>query len=127
MGRPAARELTERELELMHVFWQRGASTAAEVREQLAASGRDLAYTTVATLVRILGEKGFLEPTNTERPFLYRPVRDFDEVSRNMVGDLVERVFHGSREQLLAHLVEERELSPKERATLKAIFQEEAS
>jgi predicted transcriptional regulator len=127
MGRPAAKELTERELEVMHVFWDRGDSTAAEVREQLAAAGRDLAYTTVATLVRILGEKGFLEPTNTERPFVYRPVRDFDEVSRNMVGDLVQRVFHGSREQLLFHLVEERKLTARERATLKAILREDAS
>ena len=59
MARPKAKELTERELEIMHVFWDRGDSTAAEVREHLAGDGRNLAYTTVATLVRILDEKGF--------------------------------------------------------------------
>ena len=65
MARPAAKELTERELEVMHVFWTAGQSTVAEIRDQLAAAGRDLAYTTVATLVRILTEKGFLEQTNS--------------------------------------------------------------
>ena len=86
MARPPAKELTERELEVMHVFWSRGQSTVAEIRDQLAAAGRDLAYTTVATLVRILTEKGFLEQTNAERPFLYRPVRSFEEVSRQHRG-----------------------------------------
>jgi BlaI family transcriptional regulator, penicillinase repressor len=130
MARPAAKELTQRELEVMHVFWTSGTcetdgrSTVAEIRDRLAAAGRDLAYTTVATLVRILTEKGFLEQTNAERPFQYRPVRSFDEVSRSILGDLVERVFHGSREQLLVRLLAERRLSAKERAVLEAILRE---
>ncbi len=124
MARPPAKELTERELELMHVFWSRGRSTVAEVRDQLAESGRDLAYTTVATLVRILAEKDFLEQTNSERPFQYRPVRSFEDVSRNLLGDMVQRVFRGSREQLLLRLLEERRLSAKERAMLESILRE---
>ncbi len=124
MVRPAAKELTQRELEVMHVFWTSGQSTAAEIRDRLAVGGRDLAYTTVATLVRILTEKGFLEQTNTERPFRYRPVRSFDEVSRSILGDLVERVFRGSREQLLVRLLAERRLTAKERAVLEAILRE---
>jgi BlaI family transcriptional regulator, penicillinase repressor len=123
MARPPAKELTERELEVMHVFWKIGLSTAAEIRDKLAATGRDLAYTTVATLIRILSDKGFLEQTNAERPFQYRPVRDFEDVSRSMLGDLVDRVFRGSREQLLARLFEERKLTAKERAALDAIVQ----
>src|SRR5207244_11054487 len=67
MARPPARDLTERELEVMHVFWKHPDATAAEARDHLAAAGLDRAYTTVATLVRILYEKGFLEPMNTER------------------------------------------------------------
>ena len=124
MARPPARELTERELEIMHVFWSGGQSTAAEVRDRLAAAGRDLAYTTVATLVRILSEKGFLEQTNTERPFRYRPARSFEEVSGSLLGDVVERVFRGSREQLLLRLLEDRKLTAKERAVLEAILRE---
>ncbi len=124
MARPAAKELTERELEVMHVFWTAGQSTVAEIRDQLAAAGRDLAYTTVATLVRILAEKGFLEQTTSERPFQFRPVRSFEEVSRSILGDLVERVFHGSREQLLVRLLAERRLTAKERSVLEAILRE---
>jgi BlaI family transcriptional regulator, penicillinase repressor len=124
MVRPRAKQLTERELELMHVFWGHGPSTAAEIRDLLAAAGRDLAYTTVATLVRILSEKGFLAQTNAERPFRYRPVRSFEEVSGSIVGDMVERVFCGSREQLLLRLLEERKLTAKERAVLEAILRE---
>jgi predicted transcriptional regulator len=124
MARPPAKELTERELEIMHVFWRSDPSTMAEIRDRLAAEGRDLAYTTVATLVRLLAEKGFLEQINDERPFYYRPVRSYEEVSRSLLGDLVHRVFRGSREQLLLRLVEERKLNVKERAALEAILRE---
>jgi BlaI family transcriptional regulator, penicillinase repressor len=124
MARPPAKELTERELEVMHVFWSEGQLTVADVRDRLASAGRDLAYTTVATLVRILSEKGFLEQTNDERPFLYRPVRSYEEVSRSILGDLVDRVFRGSREQLLLRLLEQRRLTAKERAVLEALLKE---
>ena len=86
MARPPARELTERELEVMHVFWERGESTVADVRDVLAAQGLDRAYTTVATLVRILADKRFLIQTNDERPFSYKPARSYEEVSRKLLG-----------------------------------------
>jgi predicted transcriptional regulator len=124
MARPKASELTERELEVMHVFWNRGERTVADARDELAAAGRDLAYTTVATLVRILTEKGFLEQTNAERPFRFQPIRSFEEVSGNLVTDLVRRVFGGSREQLLVRLMEQRKLTPNERAVLEGILRE---
>jgi BlaI family penicillinase repressor len=127
MARPKATELTERELEIMHVFWKRGELTAGEVREALAEVGRDLAYTTVATLVRILTEKGFVQQTNEERPFRYLPVRSFDDVSGRLLGDLVKRVFRGSREHLLVRLTENRKLTAKERALLEKILREQES
>jgi BlaI family penicillinase repressor len=124
MSRPRAKELTERELEIMHVFWRHGELTAQAVRDQLASAGRDLAYTTVATLIRILVDKGFLEQTNELRPFIYRPLRSFDDVSGSLLTDLVERVFGGSRRQLLVRLMEEHELTVKERAALEKILRE---
>ena len=124
MARPRAKELTERELEVMHVFWDHGEQTVADARDRLAAAGRDLAYTTVATLVRILEEKGFLGQTNEERPFRYRPARSFDEVSGSLVGDLLQRVFGGSRERLLMTLIDRHELTPRERDLLKDILRE---
>jgi BlaI family transcriptional regulator, penicillinase repressor len=127
MARPKATELTERELEIMHVFWKKGELTAGEVREALAQAGRDLAYTTVATLVRILMEKGFVRQTNEERPFRYLPVRSFDDVSGRLLSDLVKRVFGGSREHLLVRLTESRKLTAKERALLEKILREQQS
>lgn len=112
----------------MHAFWRQAESgkdaTAADMRDELAESGRDLAYTTVATLIRILCDKGFLEQTSQERPFTYRPLRSFDEVSGSLVGDLVERLFGGQREQLLLRLLEEKKLTAKERAVLQEILRD---
>jgi predicted transcriptional regulator len=125
MVRPPAKELTERELEVMHVFWKHGALSASEARDYLAKQGIDRAYVTVANLLRLLLEKGFLEQTNDERPFQYRPVRAFPEVSRSLVRDLVERVFHGSREELLVHLFGQKKLTAKERAVLLQILKEQ--
>jgi predicted transcriptional regulator len=125
MARPPAKELTDRELEVMHVFWIRGESTAAEIRDELERQGRDLAYTTVATLVRILVEKGFVEQIGEQRPFSYRVLRSFDDVSGSILGDLVKRLFHGSREQLLLRLLDQKQLSPQERALLEDILREQ--
>src|SRR3954469_2914897 len=124
MARPPAKELTERELEVMHVFWQHGTQTAADARGRLAQDGRDLAYTTVATLIKILVEKGFLKQMNDERPFLYKPIRSFEAVSRRLVGDLVRRVFQGSREELLVRLLDGTKLTTKERELLQEILRE---
>ncbi len=124
MARPAAKELTERELVVMQVFWKHGEITAQEARDQLARTSVDRAYTTVATLIRILTEKGFLKQTTKGRPYCSRAVRSYEEVSRRLLSDLVERVFGGSREQLILRLVEHKKLSAKERARLEQILRE---
>jgi predicted transcriptional regulator len=122
MGRPKAKELTGRELEVMHVVWDLGEATVAQVRDALAAAGIDRAMTTVSTLVRILAEKGFLVAVQDERPAHYRPARSYEEVSRKLLGEVLERVFRGSREQLLVRLMEQRGLSAKERALLQDVL-----
>ena len=113
MARPAAKDLTERELEVMHVFWAGGELTAADARDRLAAGGRELSYPTVANLVRALQDKGFLAPVNDERPFRYVPARSYEDVSGRLLTDLVSRVFGGSREQLFVRLLDGRKLTPQ--------------
>ncbi len=126
MSRPVAKELTERELEVMQVFWDGKEMTAIEARERLVALGIDRAYVTIANLVRILVEKGFLRATNEERPFTYTPIRSRDEVSRNFVGDLVHRLFGGSREKMLLNLLGgNRRLTAAERKLLQQILEEQ--
>jgi predicted transcriptional regulator len=124
MGRPPAKDLTERELEVMHVFWSQGEATAAVARDRLAASGLDRTYTTIANLVRALNEKGFLSQVNAERPFVYRAARSYEDVSGRLLRDLVHRVFRGSRAELLYRLVEQRKLSAEEREMLEKALRE---
>lgn len=125
MARPAAKELTERELEVMQAFWRLGETGIAEVRDELAGRGRDLAYTTVATLVKILHEKEFLKQAGEQRPFRYRPVRSYEEVSGALLKDVVQRVFGNSREQLLLRLLDQKKLTAKERAFLESLLKEQ--
>jgi predicted transcriptional regulator len=106
----------------MHVFWSGGEATAADARDRLAATGLDRTYTTIANLVRGLSDRGFLRPVNAERPFVYRAVRTYEDVSGRLLGDLVERVFRGSRAQLLCRLLEERKLSAEECAVLEQVL-----
>jgi BlaI family transcriptional regulator, penicillinase repressor len=124
MARPSTKDLTERELEVMHVFWEGGEMTAAAARDRLAEAGLDRAYTTIATLVRILSEKGFLRPMNSERPFRYQASQSYEDVSGRLLGDVIERVFRGSREQLLLRLIEQRRLTAMERTLLREILGE---
>ncbi len=125
MARPPAKELTGRELEVMHVFWSRAHATANEARDELAKRGVGLAYVTVANLVRILVEKGFLQQTTQEKPFQFRAIRSFDEVSHSLVGDLIERLFGGSREQLLVNLLGQKRLTSQERTRLQEFLRED--
>jgi predicted transcriptional regulator len=124
MARPPAKDLTDRELEVMHTFWKHGELTAAEARDHLAAAGLDRAYPTVANLVRILSDKAFLRQTSDERPFRYAPVRSYEDVSGRLLGDVLRRVFGGSREQLLVRLVGQRKLTARERSVLEDLLKE---
>jgi predicted transcriptional regulator len=122
MGRPAAKDLTERELEVMHVFWSQGEATAAEARDRLDAAGLARTYTTIANLVRALHDKGFLRQVNAQRPFVYRAARSYEDVSGRLLRDLVQRVFRGSRAQLLCRLADQRKLTAEERTVLEQIL-----
>ena len=128
MARPPAEELTDRELEVMHAVWDHPADgpgpaepTVNDLRDRLAAGGRALAPTTVATLVKILSDKGFLVRATDRRPHRYRAARGFAEVSGSLVGELVRKVFGGSRAALLARLAEER-LTDAERVLLRSVL-----
>lgn len=109
----------------MHVFWERGELTIADVHEQLREQGNDLAYTSVATIVRILEDKKVIEKTKSKRPFVYRALFDFKDVSKNIVDDMVERLFGGSRRKLLVQLAEDEKLSKQEMAAIRKLLEKE--
>jgi predicted transcriptional regulator len=102
--------LTDQELEIMKVIWARGRVTVRDVYEALLER-RKVAYTTVMTMMNILEHKKYLKKTQLERAYVYRPARPQGQVIGAMVRDFVNRVFNGSAEPLLVHLVEAHDLS----------------
>ena len=125
MPGPPPKELTERELAVMRVYWDDGRATAEDARQRLSQCGVELAYVTVANVVRSLADKGFLKQLNTGRPFLYEAARSFEDVSKRLVGDLVKRLFDGSRQQLLVQVLGKRRLTKAEREFLTQILNEQ--
>src|SRR5215469_14514673 len=108
--RPRSATLTAQELEIMKIVWQRESVTVRDVYEALLER-RKVAYTTVMTMMKILEQKRYLKKTQHERAFVYRPAQPQRQVIGAMVRDFVNRVFNGSAEPLLVHLVEEHNLS----------------
>ena len=94
----------------MKVVWERRRATVRDVYEALRQQGQT-AYTTVMTMMNVLERKGHLRKRAQGRSFLYEPVRSKDQVVRAMVRDFVKRVFDGSAEPLLVHLVQDRRVS----------------
>ena len=105
--------LTGQELEIMKVVWDLESATVRDVYEALLKR-RKVAYTTVMTMMNILEEKGYLKKKQADRAYLYRPAQPQRQVIGAMVKDFVNRVFNGSAEPLLVHLVEEHGLSEKD-------------
>ena len=102
---------TPRELDVMSVLWREGSGTVAEVRERLSD---DLAYTTVLWVLQTLQEKGFVRHEREGRAHRYFPLVEPEAAGASALDRIVDKVFHGSAEMLLAQLVSERELPPAE-------------
>ncbi len=97
----------------MKVVWERESTTVRDVYETLLER-RKVAYTTVMTMMKILEQKKYLKKTQADRAYVYRPAQPKGQVIGDMVRDFVNRVFNGSAEPLLVHLVEEHDLSPED-------------
>src|SRR4051812_15824158 len=95
------RTLGEREIDVMGVLWALGSGTVSEVRERLPA---DLAYTTVLTILRNLEAKGFVRHESEGKAHRYLPLVAHTAARRNALARLVDKLFHGSPELLVAEL-----------------------
>ena len=105
-----AKTLTEQELEIMKVIWERPASTVRDVYEALRER-KTVAYTTVMTMMNILESKGHLVKRPEGRAYVYEPAQAKTQVISSLVQDFVDRVFNGAAQPLLLSLVRERRLS----------------
>lgn len=110
--------LTEAELRLMKVLWERGESGVAEVVAALEET-TPLAYTSVLTTIRILEKKGYVRHRQEGRAFLYSPCVEEREAGISEVRHVLSRFFGNSRERLLLSLLGDDEVTPEELQRLK--------
>jgi len=111
--------LGDRELDVMGVLWDLGSGTVSEVRDRLPA---DLAYTTVLTILRNLEAKEFVDHTAEGKAHRYRPKVARRVARKSALSRIVDKLFHGSPEQLVAQLVEDESLSANDLKRLRAML-----
>jgi predicted transcriptional regulator len=123
MARPASKHPTELELEILKVLWKNGPATVRAVRDSLAGT-RDLAYTSVMTVMNIMTQKGFLKRTKDGQSFVYSPRIGEQATTRKMLGDLVDRLFNGSAAAAMLNLLETSDIDAEELNRLRALLNE---
>jgi predicted transcriptional regulator len=111
---------SDRELDVMSILWRRGSATVAEVRADL---GEDLAYTSVLSALQALEAKGHVRHEREGKAYRYLAVAPAAEAGRTALDRLLDRVFAGSAERLLAQLVTERELSGEELLRMRELLE----
>ncbi|HLA84978.1 MAG TPA: BlaI/MecI/CopY family transcriptional regulator [Thermoguttaceae bacterium] len=116
----AGRRVSAGEMEILETLWRQGAATISEAHQAL---GRKIGYTTVQTRLNRLVDKG-LARRSTDRPARYRAAVSQQQVSAGQLDLLLQRVSGGSVVPLVAHLVEDRSLTPKEIAQLRRLIDE---
>ena len=104
----------------MKVVWDLGRATVRDVYQELLKR-RKVAYTTVMTMMNILEQKKYLKKRENERAYLYTPVQSKHNVVSHMVREFIDRVFSGSAEPLLVHLMEDRHVSEDELREIAAL------
>ena len=120
--RLAPEQLTPLELEIMKVLWETGPAPVQSVQERLPQEPK-LAYNTVQTMLNVLHRKGKVRRAMQGRAFLYEPAVTRTQAAGQAVGDLVQRMFDGSAEDLVLSLVETRQLTPEKLARLTAMIE----
>jgi predicted transcriptional regulator len=115
--------LTQAELRLMRILWDRGESTVADMVSATADEG-PLAYTSVLTTIRVMESKGYVTHRQDGRAFLYTSSIGEQEASRSEVRHVLQRFFGNSRERLLLSLLDDQEITPEELKRLKEAIAE---
>jgi len=114
--------LTEAELRIMNVLWQRGSGTVQQVLDSLPGK-QTLAYNSVLTTIRVLEKKGYVKHVKDGRVHIYVPVIERQEASRSEIHHLVSRFFKNSHEQLALNILEDRGIDSAELARLRQMLE----
>jgi predicted transcriptional regulator len=122
MGKAKIHRVGDLQLQIMKILWERGEATVAQVLDDL--SGAELAYTTVATMLRKMEGRGLVGHRAEGRSFVYRPRVKPDDVSHSMANHLVDRLFEGSLFDAVNHLLTTREVSRDELEKIERLIAE---
>jgi BlaI family penicillinase repressor len=121
MARPTSKHPTELELEILKILWRVGPLPVSHVRDALVGF-RDLAITSVTTIMNIMVTKGYLRKAKTDGSYVYTTRVSEAATTRRMLKDVVERVFDGSTAAVMAGLLETGELDEDEIAKIRALL-----
>lgn len=123
MAKPEKIKPTDAELEILSVLWQRGPSTVRDVHEALSAT-KPIGYTTVLKLMQIMFDKSLLNRDDSARAHVYEAKHPQERTQRQIVGDLLEKVFAGSATKLVMHALESKQASAEELAQIRDLLDE---
>lgn len=126
MPRRKSPTLTEAELRLMEVLWEKGPATVHQVLEALSGDDRALAYNSVLTTIRIMEKKGYVQHLKDGRAHIYQPLVGKEEATRFEVRHLLSRFFNNSHELLVLNLLEDKSLDQEELKRLRQLLQEDS-
>ena len=121
MARPPSRHPTELELQILKILWRDGAASVRHVRDALV-DFKDLAYTSVMTIMNIMTRKGYLRRAKQDGRYIYVPQTTEQTVSRQMLRDVVTRVFDGSATAVMLNLLESNDIDAAELAQLRQMI-----
>ena len=114
---------TDRELAILSILWQRGPSTVREIHETLQ-EGSETGYTTTLKLMQIMAEKGLLSRKGAGRQHIYKPTISQERTQKQVVGEMLEKVFAGSAEKLVMRALSARKVSPEELKRIREMLDE---
>lgn len=121
MRKKKSEGLTPLELEIMQALWETGQSNVQGVQQKLE---RDLAYTTVQTMLNVLFKKEKVERILIDRAYFYTPIVSQKKIIKQTLGDMINRLFDGSAESLVMSLVETKQISSEKLSELNALISE---
>ena len=121
MPRPPSDQPTDGELEILRALWELGPSEIGAIRALLLQS-RDIALTTVATMLKIMLEKRLVSRVQGERSWIWKARVSQRSAHRGLIGKLINRAFDGSASKLVVHLLEDGMLSPQEREQIRLML-----
>ena len=125
MARPTSKHPTELELAILKILWRDGPSSVRQVRDALVEF-RDLAYTSVMTIMNIMTKKGYVRRNKLGGSFVYKPVLSEHDASRGMLHDVMHRVFDGSALAVMQHLIDTTDLDADELRQIRQLISRKA-